>query len=589
MKSERTLSRGAQLGALLLATSFGCSDAPSAPSGPRLHELRLVSAPVEHAEVAGLGPTELSHRELLDKLATIASDADVRGLLLRIGSLGGSWARGADLSAALTKISAQKKPIHCHFAETDNQGYALLARHCDRISMEPGGVLNLIGVSAETVYAKDLLDTLGMSAELMQVGRFKGAADSLTTNQMPEETRQTLNAILDRLQSVVLGALEARAARDADPARKLRGVALQALIDGGPFTAGRARAAGLVDTLGYDDAARAEAKAAAKVDAVEVSSQFDEPEPMGIGQLIGALTGGREDETSKDKRLVLAYLTGTIMDGDPSSVRGADAEPFVAAMRRFADDENVRAVVLRIDSPGGSAPASDRMWHALARLSKRKPVIVSVGDMAASGGYYIASAGTEILARDDSLVGSIGVVGGKIVAADLAQRSGVHFERLQRGQNSGWPSAVHRFSDSERAAIRELLESTYRLFLERVALGRKLPQARIEAVAEGRLLMGGTAREAGLVDAEGGLSEALARARKLGGLGAEAPLEVWPQERSLVEQLVHGVSSGPVGGASLAQRLLLRAVDLPPSAVLEVLLAGRQQAAAALPFTLQIR
>lgn len=575
--------------ALALLCAVGCDAGSEAPRGPRLYELRLLSAPEEHAEFAALGPTELSHRELLDSLHKLATDADARGLLLRIGAFGGGWARGADVSAALAEVQRSGKPIHCHFEETDNLGYALLARHCDHIAMAPGGLLNLVGVSVEALYAKDLLDSIGVTAELMQVGRFKGAADALTTNQMPDETRQTLGAIIDRFHASVVQALERRRARDTDAAKRLREAEPQALIDEGPFSAGRARALGLVDSLDYDDGARARAKAAAEVDLVELRAQFEQPSPMGLSEVIDALTGARERERPREPHLALVYLTGTIMDGEPTSVRGADAEPFVAAMRRFADDERVRALVLRIDSPGGSAPASDRMWHAVRRVAKRKPVIVSVGDMAASGGYYIASAGTEILARDDSLVGSIGVVGGKVVAADLAERSGVHIERLERGRNAGWPSAVHRFDDAERAAVRALLENTYALFVERVATGRKLPRARVQAAAEGRLLTGAAARDAGLVDAEGGLSEALARASSRAELGDDVPIELWPPARSLVEQLVYGVSAGPAAGARLTRRALLQAAGLPSCAALEVLLGGGAPVAAALPFALRIR
>src|SRR5690242_1458804 len=168
-------------------------------------------------------------------------------------------------------------------------------------------------------------------------------------------------------------------------------------------------------------------------------------------------------------------------------------------MRHWGDDRNIRAVVLRIESPGGSALASDRMWHAVRRVAKRKPVIVSIGDMAASGGYCVASAGTRVLASDESLVGSIGVVGGKIVGEELGTRFGVHSERIGRGQRSGWMSSLHAFSDDERGAFSSLLEDTYTRFLDRIVEGRNLPRERVLPLAEGRIMSGRRAREGGLV------------------------------------------------------------------------------------------
>jgi protease-4 len=256
-------------------------------------------------------------------------------------------------------------------------------------------------------------------------------------------------------------------------------------------------------------------------------------------------------------------------------------------MRKIADDEEVRGLVLRIDSPGGSALASDKMWHAVRRVAKRKPVVVSIGDMAASGGYYVACAGGEIFANPSSIVGSIGVVGGKIVGEKLASDLGVRSASLTRGRNANWLSMTSRFSDSERAALQRALDDTYKTFLSRVREGRKLNDERLSAVAEGRIMSGKRAEQGGLVDRLGGLSAALERARSKAELPADSPIEVWPKERSIVARLSSAMSNteeearSPFGKAG--------ALLIAKSALAQLLLEGEVKPLAVLPFALELQ
>jgi protease-4 len=260
-------------------------------------------------------------------------------------------------------------------------------------------------------------------------------------------------------------------------------------------------------------------------------------------------------------------------------------------MRRIADDKDVKAMVLRIDSPGGSALASDKMWHAVRRVAARKPVIVSVGDMAASGGYYVACAGTEIFADDASLVGSIGVVGGKIVGGDLAARLGLKLTALSRGQNSGWMSPFHPFSPSERDAVQRSMQNTYETFLSRVRLGRKIEPAQLAAVAEGRIMTGKRAREGGLVDQAGGLHAALARARTAGGVSDDAPLETWPKQRPWLERasrMFAGAESHASSASIDLPQLMASLPGLARSPIVSLWLRGSREPLATLPFALEL-
>jgi protease-4 len=555
---------------------WGCEGNEPPKPGKELRSIHLPSPLAESPEHGGPLPSDhLTHHALLERLSEMASAKGVSGIFLQIGEMGGAWGRVADLRDALSTVRKAGKPVHCHFETTDNLGYSLLAQSCDRISITPAGMLDLVGVSAEAVYARELLQTLGLRADAVQIGRFKGAADPFTRDDMPPEVQQTMNALLDDLQAAVISAVA--------HGRSLPAARVQALIDQGPFTAEQARSAGLVDDVSFDDAARAQAKAAAKADRVVIEQLQPEHESIGLWKLLRTLTGGSERHKTSGKRLVLAYLDGTIMRGSAGSFRSAHAESFVRGMHELADDAGVRAVVLRIDSPGGSAMASDLMWHAVRRLAKRKPVIVSIGDLCASGGYYVASAGTEIVAQDQSLVGSIGVVGGKIVAEDLARRLGVHIERLTRGKHAGWTSAARGWSPEERTAFDHALRDGYELFLRRIAEGRGMKIDEIEPLAEGRLMSARRAREGKLVDHEGGLSTAIALARKRGSLADDAPIQIWPERPNLLQAL-----SEITGGAE-ARSAVLDGLSVPQrTGIIELLLSGDDMPAAVLPYVLSL-
>jgi protease-4 len=390
---------------------------------------------------------------------------------------------------------------------------------------------------------------------------------------MPEEVRQTMSALLDDLQGELVAAIAER--------KKLSPAEAQALIDRGPFTSEQARAEGLVDDVGFDDAARAVAKKATKAERVETEEIEPEDEPTGLFDVLEALLGDDDSEAPSGERLVLAHLDGTIMMGGDKSFRSAHARSFVQAMREFADDKEVKALVLRIDSPGGSVLASDMMWHALRRVAKRKPVIVSIGDMAASGGYYVASAGTEIMAQELSIVGSIGVVGGKIVVEDLAERAGVNVERLARGRRAGWTGAMHAFTDDERGAFQAMLQSSYDRFLARIAEGRKMTREKITPLAEGRIMSARRAHQGGLIDRIGGLRDALTRARERGGLKADTPTQVWPERPTLMQ----AISQLTSGSQALHTSLLS---GQPLGGFVELLIAGEASHAAVMPFLLRL-
>lgn len=551
-----------------------------APKVPEVRELVLSGAEPEEAGGELFSSSRHTHRELLEELDAVVKQPMIKGLFLRVSGMGGAWGRAADLRAALKRIRDAKKPVHCYFDMADNVAYSVLASSCDRISVEPTGMLMLTGVQAETVYAKDLLDLVGLQAELLQVGKFKGAADALTRSDMPPEVRQTLGALVDDLQASLTAAVQT--------GRNLDAAAVGSAIDNGPLSAHAALQRKLVDAIAFDDEARAKAKDAAHAEKVVRALRDDEDHKLEISELIKAMFGGKP-EKPKGERIALAYLTGTISDGEHEQGSGATSGPFVKAMRHFADDSDVKAVVLRINSPGGSALASDRMWQAVTRVAKRKPMVISVGDMAASGGYYVACAGSEIFAQSDSIVGSIGVVGGKIVGENLANKLGVHAAALRRGQNAGWMSPFHPFTPTERNALQLAMRETYDTFLSRVHDGRKLEGPKLDAVAEGRIMSGKRAQAGGLVDNLGGLEEAMASARNKAHLGDEAQVEVWPKERSVLERASHLMSESE-SHAQSPFRMVLRAFpEVAGAPVVQAWMQGELAPLAALPYVLKLQ
>jgi protease-4 len=575
------LHRAFTLTVCMLAVA-GCDGGDALPvvhPGPQARELRIESLPKESPE-EGLFASAATHHALLERLRELEQDDDVRGILVRMAPLGGAFARARELSTVLATLRAAKKPVHCYFENADNASYFVLASACDRISMAPGGILDLVGVGSEVMYVADLLKTLGLRAELIQIGRFKGAADTFTRNDMPPEVRETTEALVKDLHQAIVGAVV--------EGRRMDAAAVQASIDAGPLTAEQARARGLIDDVGFDDEARLHLRQAAKVSEVRLEALEPDAESMSLSDLIGALTSDTPESSERGDRIALAHLDGTILTGSEEVPRSAHSMPFVKALRRFGDLPEVKAVVLRIDSPGGSALASDAMWHAVRRVAKRKPVIVSIGDMAASGGYYVASAGTRIFAEDESIVGSIGVVGGKIVGEELTTRLGVRSERIAAGKRAGWSSALHAFSEDERAMLTGLLEDTYTRFLDRVAEGRGVAKERILPLAEGRIMSGRRAREGGLVDERGGLREALAHARAAAKLPSDAQVEVWPKHQTLLEQLTRltgSAASAPTSATQIAHAILPRALreGLPAA-----LIAGGDVQLAVLPFVLDL-
>lgn len=497
--------------------------------------------------LTGAPPPTIELQPLLKRLDKAAADPQVKGLLLTLDGLVADWSSAQELHAGLTRFKGDgARTIACHFDNAVNQAYHL-ATVCDRIGMSPHGMVTISGAAATPIHLKGLMDKLGIVADIVHIGDYKGAAEPLTRSEPSKAMRETLGAIVDQFY--------ASQRQGLIDGRKLSEERATELIDTALFTADSAKAAGLIDDVAVYESFREQALGGAEWTVFKGKSGGD---AFDFGKL-QAFLGLVPPKTPNVPHVAVVYALGNIVDGGGQGVLGARTEiaghTLSTAIRRMAADEKIAAIVLRVNSGGGSAIASEQIAQALIEAKARKPVIVSMGRVAASGGYYISANATKVFALPDTLTGSIGVVGGKINVAKGLGKMGINTFHIGRGARSDMWSLMSSWSEGERAAVKAMMEDTYKLFLSRVAEGRGKSTEEIHEIAQGRVWTGVDAKERGLVDSLGGLEEALAEARSLAKVGDDVELEIYPPEPTL-KDIVNslGPISMPVGvQAALAE------------------------------------
>jgi protease IV len=456
-----------------------------------------------------------SRRLLRPTLRALHEAADDRHVVGLIAKVGGMWPWGTmqELRRGVQTFAASGKPTLAWvetFGELGSRGMSayVLATAFGELWLQPGGEIGLLGVGIETTFVRGTLDRLGIEPQFEQRYEYKNAADVLMRKEFTAAHREAL----ERLAESVFG----DAVETIADARGLSHDQVRELVNTGPRTASEAQAAGLVDRLGYRDQA---------YDAMR------------------ARTGGKSELLFADRwrphrklappphrrgHVALVDVRGAIATGrtrrGPMG-RQAGSDTLSAQLRAARENDRARAVVMRVESPGGSAVASEVIWREVWRLREAdKPVIVSMGDVAASGGYYIACPAEVIVALPATLTGSIGVLGGKLVVDSLLERLGVSTGTVQQGAHALMYSARRSFSEDERARFAATVDAIYHDFVGKVAEGRQRPVADIEAVARGRVWTGRDALESGLVDELGGLRDAVRIARQRANLPEDAPV-----------------------------------------------------------------
>lgn len=480
--------------------------------------------------------------DLATALRRAAEDRRVTGFLARISGSSLSMAKAQELRDAVLDFRRSGKPAAI-FSESVGGASGgtvayYLASGFDDIWLQPSGDLALTGFVAESPFLKEALDELGIKPQFAARHEYKSAIDILTERGFTEENRESVRKIIGSWFEQVVAAVS--------EARGLDSAKLRALVDRAPLFAEEALREGLVDQLGYWDQARA-------------SVLTDGAETLDLARY-GALVPGARDGGARDggERIAVIYGTGAIQPGKGESNplrNGAvmAAETIAQAIRDAADDPKVRAIILRIDSPGGSYTASDTIWHEVNRAREAgKKVVASLGGVAASGGYYVAMAADRIIAHPGTITGSIGVFSGKLVLAEFWRKLGVNWDAVQIGDNAGMWSANHPFSDEAWRRMNAMLDRIYADFTGKVAAARGLDAEAIDRAARGRVWSGTDAKEVGLVDALGGFDAAVAEAKRLAGIPEAAAVELvrFPKAKSPLEYLVEAAGEGRLAEAA---------------------------------------
>lgn len=455
--------------------------------------------------------------DAVDALAMAAEDDRVKGVAVRLGRGGLGFAQAQALHQAVRRFRESGKPAYA-FAETlDGMGrggtvHGYLTSAFDQVWMQPSGDWSVTGFKLESPFLRGLLDKLGITPRLAQREEYKGLKNQFTDRGLPAPQRENLQRLLDSWYAQLVDGLAQ--GRKLDPGEVRR------LIDSAPLSAEDAKAAGLIDVTGYRDAFEAALKEAAAA-----SNAMD----------LAAYAARRGDDTLEDApKVAVVYGQGAVSlsdsENDPvfgDMVMGSDT--VAPAIRDALADESVEAIVFRVDSPGGSYVASDAIWSAVREAREAdKPIVVSMGNIAASGGYFVAAPANRIVAQPGTLTGSIGVVSGKFVLRGLWDKLEVNFDGVQAGEQADFWSPNSDFTESEWQQLQDILDETYADFTDKVAAGRGLDAAGVREAAQGKVWSGADAKEMGLVDELGGFRHAVAVAKELAGIDAATRVRLQP-------------------------------------------------------------
>jgi protease-4 len=499
-------------------------------------------------------------------LVRLKNRRDVSGVLIRLEDTSMGWATAQELVGWIHKLRAAKKKVAVYLEATGMRGY-YVASAADAVWLDPAGQIMLSGVVSSRMYLRGLFEKLSVKPNFVRIAEYKTAPESFTRTGPSKQSLQVRNSLLDQIYNALLVEI-ARA-------RKLTVNKVRELVDRGPFVPSEALSAKLVDAL---------------------------VPPAKLNQKAARWAGAKVTSPSKifrrwprwhgDPKIAVIAIEGDIVRGKSSTVpllgtRVVGDKTIVAALDWARGRSSVRAVVLRIDSPGGSAFASDHIWRAVRRLRKKKPVIVSMGDVAASGGYFAAAGGHQILAMPATITGSIGIYVGKFDLSGLLTRVGVNIDVLTRGKRALLRAFTRSFSEEERKVVKKRLRYYYNAFVSAVAAGRPLSAKQVDAVARGRVWSGEQAKKVKLVDRLGSLSDAIITAKKRAGLsGKHARLVVLPSpKKSLLTRALGLLSRNKAQVTSSAIPPIVRSLfrSIPPA----LWYARVHEPLMRLPYTLQ--
>lgn len=548
--------------------------------------------PESSGQIGPFGESQLDLRETVNRLDKASKDKSIAGVMLDIQDFSIGRGKIEELRGAIGRFRAAGKKAYAVMESAMPADY-LVACACDEIVMPESGTLILPGIHAEATFYKKLLGKMGIEADFVHIGAYKGAAEPMTREGFSEPVRENMTSLIDSLYDDMVTTI----VKD----RPISIAQAKEIIDTGLISAKHAKELGLIDRIAYPDTLRDELAEAYEAEPLVYVKNYGQKEvdtdfsgPMGFFKLMQAMMGGdSSSRAKKGKKIAIVYAIGPIMSGkSQSDMFGGQtmgSTTIVEALRDANEDKDVVAIVLRVDSPGGSALASDLIWHETQVI--KKPIVTSMGDVAGSGGYYIAMGTDKILATPGTITGSIGVVGGKMAIRGLFDKIGVTTETIERGKNSGLFSSSGKFTDSQRKVVLSMMEDTYEQFTEKAAQGRKMPVEKLRELAGGRIYTGRQAKELGLIDELGTLDDAIGEAKQLAGLekDADVKIEVLPEPTNFFETLFGNLDAEKeVRIGQGLEQISPEMIDLARRAH-RIRNIFRQPAAVVMPFELEIK
>ncbi|HAF15484.1 MAG TPA: signal peptide peptidase SppA [Blastocatellia bacterium] len=474
----------------------------------------------------GRSDQSLSNLVLQFKKAKV--DNRIKAVMLDVNMSGAGWGKAEEIRDAIADFRSSGKPVYAYMEYGMNKEY-YIASACDKIYLAPPGELFINGLAADVLFFRGSLDKLGIYPDIFQIGKYKSVGDMFTQKQMTDAHREFMNSLVDDLFNRYVEAIAKARGKSVGDVR--------AIIDNAPYSAPKAKDAGLIDGVAYRDELEKELKTKLgyketdDLRLVKGASYSDvDPESLGL---------------NKGERIAVIYATGDIGSGQsensPSGSQSIGSDTLARALNDARDDKTIKAIVVRVDSPGGSGLASDIIWHAVAAAKEKKPVVISMGDVAASGGYYISADASKIVAQPSTITGSIGVVAGKPVMRGFYDWLGISNEYVLRGKQAGMFRETEKFSPEERAKFEEWIKNTYyNDFVPKVAKGRNKDVAYIDSIAQGRVWTGAQGRDRGLVDEFGGLDRAIEVAKELAKIPKDKGVHrvILPHPRTFLQELM---------------------------------------------------
>lgn len=489
-------------------------------------------APTDPVTARFFGGAEMSMADFLMQLKKSKADKRIAAILLEIDGTGAGWGKADEIRDAIADYRRSGKPIYAYMEAGGNKEYYIAAA-CDRVYVAPIGDLFINGLAAEVMFYRGSLDKLGVFADYYQIGKYKNAPDQMTRREMSEAHREATNALLDDIFNRFVATVAAARQKSPEDVR--------ALIDSAPLSAPDAATAGLIDGAKYREDVDAELKKQLK---------YKDSDKLRTVKLARYRQVSPESlDLNRGERVAVIYASGLITSGRSSGGgpfggdRIAGSETLVKAINDARDNKEVKAIVLRVDSPGGSSYASDVIWYALEKAKEKKPVVVSMSDAAASGGYYVSAGAHKIVSEPSTVTGSIGVFAGKTVLKGFYDWIGVNSEYITRGKNAAIFRETEQFTPEERKKFEGMIDNFYwDDFLPKVAKGRNKDVEYVHSVAQGRVWTGAQAKERGLVDEFGGMERAMEIARDLAKIPADKGVRpvIYPAPKTVFEEIFGG-------------------------------------------------